>query len=126
MPQIKSEDVIMPASVESIPIDITFKGGRPYLRGADIFTVLVRQTGVERDISLKFTSMLSAPIEAISASDVADPEASPARFRGHASDGLVDLVVRYSSDNSEIVREAFDEDALAEVVRFLSTAFRFR
>ncbi len=105
----------MPAA--AFPIDVPFKASRDYLRGADIFTVLMRETGASHDISLKFTRLVSEPIEAVPAAAVAAPDAAPARFRAASAAGPIDLVVRPSGAGGAIERVAFDEDAIAKPAR---------
>lgn len=96
------------------PVDVAFKGARTYLHSTDIFNFLVRETGAARKLSLKFTDMLTTPIEAVPAGDVANPDAAPARFRGETADGSqIDLVIRPSGGTEAIGRYPYDEEAVA-------------
>lgn len=95
-----------------LPLQISFKGARSYLQSADIFNALVAETGAERDFFLKFSSMLSTPIEAVPAKEVAEPGKAPARFRALGPKGEIDVVIRPTGHGTIADRVPYDEDAV--------------
>lgn len=95
-----------------VPLQIAFKGTRPYLQSADIFNALVAVTGAKQDFLLKFTSMLSTPIEAVPAGEVEAPNKAPARFRALGPEGEIDLVIRPAGHVGSLERVPYDEDAV--------------
>lgn len=107
-------------------IDIAFKGERPYLQSADIFDAIVGRTGARRNLTLAFKRMLSHPIEAVAAADVADPEACAARFRGEGDNGAFDLVIVEDLDKEVAARVPYDEPRVIADARIEGNAVSSR
>ena len=94
-------------------VDVPLRGTRTYLHSTNVFDFLVAQTGVARDLKLTFRGKITGAVEAVSAGDVENPDACPARFSGEGPNGRIDLVLVEKQPLVPIVRrEPYDETAV--------------
>lgn len=94
---------------QRFPIDVGFKGERPYLQSADIFDAIVARTGARRDLRLTIRRLLSHPLYAVPAHEIADPEGAAGRFRGHSERDEFDFVIVEHADMAVASRVPYDE-----------------